>query len=72
MTADIFFINTILSFLTLSRKFCFTMLHHIDNMKSKTIYNAFNELYIYYRERVFSNITLHTYGDFEPLQAMII
>ena len=42
MTADILFVDTIPFFLTLIRNFCFTMVHHIANMKSKTIYTALN------------------------------
>ena len=71
MTADIFFVNAIPFFLTLSIKICFTMVHHIADRKAKTIYNAFNEVYIYYRKRGFRIITLHTVGEFAPLQAMI-
>ena len=46
MTADIIFVNTILFFLTVIRKICFTMVHHLADRKSKTIYIAFNEVYI--------------------------
>ena len=72
MTADILFDNKIPLFLTLSWKICFTMVHHLANMKVRKMYNAFNEVYIYYRMWGFSIITLHIDGYFSPLQAMII
>ena len=72
MTVDIFFVNTIPFFLTLSRNFCFTMVHHIANRKVKSIYTTFNEVYIYYINRGFMIITLHTDGEFAPLQEIIL
>ena len=71
MAADIFFVNTIPFFPTLSRKICFTMVQHLAYRKDKTIYNTFNEVYIYYRKRGFRIITLRIYGEFAPLQAII-
>ena len=60
MIEDIFFVNTIPFFHTLSRNICFTMAYHIAERKAKTIYTAFNQVYIYYRKRGFVIITLHT------------
>ena len=40
ITADIFFVNTIPFLLTLRRNVLFTMVHHIENRKVKTIYTA--------------------------------
>ena len=64
--------STIPFFLTLIIKCFLTMVHHITNKKTKKIYTAFNEVYIYYRKWGFSIITLHTNGEFAPLQEMII
>ena len=50
MTSDTFFVNTIPFFLNLSRKNFFTMVYHPEDRKTKTIYTAFNEVYIYYRK----------------------
>ena len=72
MTAEILFLKTIQLFLILSRKKYFTMVHHLANRKVKTIYTAFNEVYIYYRNMGFRIITLHTYGELAPLQEIII
>ena len=62
MTSDIFFVYTIPFLLTLIRKICFTMVHHLADMKVKTICSTFNEVYIYYIKRVFLIITLYTNG----------
>ena len=71
MIEDILFVNTIPLFLNLNRKIWFTMVHHLADRKAKTIYTAFNEVYIHYRKRGFRIITLHTGGEFSTLQAMI-
>ena len=60
MIEYILFVNTIPFFLTLSIKICFTVVHHLADRKSKTIYTAINEVYIYYRKVRFRIITLHT------------
>ena len=39
--------------------------------KAKTIYTDFNAVHIYYRNRGFRIITLHTDGEFSPLKEMI-
>ena len=46
ITADIFFVKKIPFFLTLIIKNCFTMVHHLTDRKYKTIYTAFNGVYI--------------------------
>ena len=50
ITSEILFVNIIPLFLNLSRKICFAMVHHLADRKAKTIYTAFNEVYIYYRK----------------------
>ena len=51
MTVEIFFVNTIPFFLTLSRPCFFTMVHHLAERRAKNIYTTLNEVYIYYRKR---------------------
>ena len=46
MTTDILFVNTIPLFLTLIRKIFFAMVNHLADRKYKTIYTAFNGVYI--------------------------
>jgi hypothetical protein len=53
MTADIFFVNQIPFFLTLSRKICFTAVNHLANRKAETIFKAFKEIYQFYLHRGF-------------------
>ncbi len=45
LTADIFFVNKIPFFLTLSRKICFTAVNHIANRTVPQIFMAFKEVY---------------------------
>ncbi len=41
LTADIFFVNNIPFFITLSRKTCFTAVNHLPDRKVKNIFKAF-------------------------------
>jgi hypothetical protein len=71
LMADIFFVNKIPFFLTLSRKICFTAVNHLANRKAETIFKAFEEMYRFYLNRGFRITTVHADGEFAPLQAMI-
>jgi hypothetical protein len=71
LTCNIFFVNQIPVFITLSRKICFTAVNHLTDRKVKTIYNAFKEIYKFYLNRGFRIITIHTDDKFTPLQALI-
>jgi hypothetical protein len=52
LTADIFFVNKIPFFLTLSRKICFTMVNHLVDRPVPQIFKAFKEIvYQYYLHR---------------------
>ena len=62
MTADILFVNTVPFFLILNRKNFFTMVHNIADSKAKTIHTTFNEVYIFYINRLFSIINMHKDG----------
>jgi hypothetical protein len=48
MTADIFFVNKIPFFLTLSRKICFTAVNHLADQTTKTIFQAYEEIHKFY------------------------
>ena len=48
LTADIFFVNKIQFFLTLSRKVCLTAVNHLANRTVPHIFKAFKEIYSYY------------------------
>ena len=71
LTADIFFVNKIPFFLTLSRKICSTAVTHLANRMVPQIFKAFKEIYQYYLHRGFRITTVHADGEFEPLKAMI-
>jgi hypothetical protein len=71
MTADIFFVNKIPFFLTLSRKISFTAVNHLADRTTKTIYQAYEEIHKFYLNRGFHITTLHVDNEFAPLQVMI-
>jgi hypothetical protein len=71
LTMDIFFVVKIPFFLTLSRKIDFTSVAHLANQKLESVYQAFNEVYAYYRRRGFKITTVNADGEFEPLAALL-
>jgi hypothetical protein len=71
LTTDIFFVNTITFFLTLSRKICFTAVNHLVDRTESQIFKAFKEMYQYYLQRGFHIKTVHANGEFTPLKRFI-
>jgi hypothetical protein len=71
LTVDIFFVNKIPFFLTLSRKICFTAVNHLADRTVPQIFKAFKEIYQYYLHRGFRITTVHADGEFEPLKTLI-
>ena len=71
LTADIFFVNKIPFFLTLSRKICFTAVNHLANRTIPHIFKAFKEIYSYYLQRGFQITVLHVDSEFAPLKILI-
>ena len=69
LTADIFFVNKIPFFLTLSRVICFTTVNHLANRTVDVIFKAFKEIYQYYLHRGFRITTVHADGEFCTAQA---
>ena len=55
-------------FLTLSRKICFTAVNHLANRTVPQIFTAFKEIYQYYPHLGFHITTVHSDGEFTPLQ----
>jgi hypothetical protein len=72
LTVDIFFINKMPLFLTLSRKICFTAVNHLADRAVPQIFKAFKEIYQYYLQRGFRITTVHADGEFEPLKTLLI
>jgi hypothetical protein len=62
LTTDIFFVNKIPFFLTLSRKICFTAVNHLSDRVVPQIFKAFKEMYQYYLQRGFHITTVHADG----------
>jgi len=71
LTADIFFVNKIPFFLSLSRKICFTAVNHLANRTVPHIFKAFKEIYQFYLQRGFRITVVHADGEFAPLKALI-
>jgi hypothetical protein len=71
LTTDIFFVNTILFFLTLSRNICFTAVNNLADRTVLQIFKAFKEMYQYYLQRGFHITTMHADGEFAPLKTLI-
>jgi hypothetical protein len=71
LTTDIFFVNKIPFFLTLSRKKCFTAVNHLADRTVPQIFKAFKEMYHYYLQRGFHITTVHADGEFAPLKTLV-
>jgi hypothetical protein len=71
LTGDIFFVNQIPFFLTLSRKIYFTAVNHLANRTVPHIFKAFKEVYQYYLQRGFRITVFHADGEFAPLKILI-
>jgi hypothetical protein len=70
LTTDIFFVNKIPFFLTLSRNICFTAVNHLADRNVPQIFKAFKEMYQYYLQRGFHIMTVHADGEFAPLKTL--
>lgn len=71
LLVDIFFVNSIAFFISLSRVIYFTATNHLTDRKTNTIFGAFKEIYAYYMRRGFRIVTVYADGEFEPLMPMI-
>jgi hypothetical protein len=71
LTNDIFFVNKIPFFLTLSRHICFTAVNHLADRTVLQIFKDFKEMYQYYLQRGFHITTVHADGEFAPLKTLI-
>jgi hypothetical protein len=71
LTTDIFFVNKITFFLTLSGNICFTAVNHLADRTVLQIFKAFKEMYQYYLHRGFHITTVHVDGEFAPLKTLI-
>ena len=67
MTSYILFLNGITFFIFLSHK----IMIHLSVRISVTLFKYFMEIYMYYMKCGFQITTLHVYGEFAPLPALI-
>jgi hypothetical protein len=71
ITADLFLVNKIPFFLTLSRKICFTAINHLVDRTVPQIFKVFMEIYQYYLQCGFRITTVHADREFAPLKVLI-
>jgi hypothetical protein len=71
LTTNIFFVNKITFFLTLSPKICFTAVNHLADRTVPQLFKAFKEIYQFYLHRGFHITTVHADGEFAPLKTLI-
>jgi hypothetical protein len=71
LTSDIFFVNKIPFFLTLSCKMCFTAVNHLADRTVPQIFKAFKEMYHCYLQRGFHITMVHADGELAPLKTLI-
>jgi hypothetical protein len=71
LTTDIFFVNNIPFFLTLSRNICFTAVNQLADRTVPQIFKAFKEMYQHYLQHVFHITTVHADGEFPPVKTLI-
>ena len=68
---DIFFINKVPFFITLSRKICFTTVTHLANRKIPTIFAAFKSIFMLYLQKGFQILTVMADNEFAPLAELM-
>jgi hypothetical protein len=71
LTTDIFFVNKIPFFLTLSRQICFPAVNHLVDRTVPQIFKAFKYMYQYYLKQGFHVTTVHANGEVVPLKPLI-
>jgi len=71
LSIDIFFVNGIPFFSTLSKKICFLSVTHLSNRKIPTIFRALKAMHNYYLQRGFQIVFVQGDGEFKPLKDLI-
>ena len=71
LTLDVLFVNKISFLLTLSQRICFTAVNHLAKRTVPQIFVAFMEIYQYYMHSGFHITTVHSDGEFSPLQDLV-
>ena len=68
LVIDIFFVNKIPFFVTLSLRICFVSVTHMANRKAITIFQALKSMFLYYLQRGLTIVFIKADGEFAPLQ----
>jgi hypothetical protein len=71
LTVDMFFVDKIPFFISLSDNICFTGTTHLQNKSGPSLALAFTEIFTIYQRRGFQIRMVYGDGDFEPMRAMI-
>ena len=71
LTCDVFFVNKIRFFITLSRKIDFTATAHLKDRKIKTIFLALLAVYRFYLRQGFRITMVHADNEFGPMRPLI-
>jgi hypothetical protein len=68
LTIDIFFVNRVPYFVTLSLRICFLSVTHTTNQKIITIFKALKAMDNFYLQRGFQIVFIKGDGEFKPLE----
>jgi len=71
LSIDIFFVNKIAFFLSLSKVIYYTATSHLVDCKIDTIFKAFKEMFGFYLRHGFRIVAVNADGKFEPVKQMI-
>jgi len=64
LSIDVFFVNKIPFFITLSQKLMFTTVTHLENRKAPTIFKSLKSIFYYYLQKGFHVLTINGDNDF--------
>ena len=64
LSIDVFFVNKIPFFITLSQKLMFTTVTHLENLKAPTIFKSLKSIFYYYLQKGFHVLTINGNNDF--------
>jgi len=71
LSIDVFYVNKIPFFITLSHKLMFTTVTHLANRKISTIFKALKSIFYYYLQKGFQILTIKADNEFAPLTEML-
>ena len=71
LQVDIFFVNGIPFFISLSKKIYYTAVSHLPDRKVESIMKAYKMIHVFYMQRGFRIVAVEADGEFAPLKPMI-